>query len=219
MLYGAKMTPKSKAVLAFLKENFPSASCALRFRNDFECLIAIVLSAQTTDKAVNKVTPMLFASFPNAFSLAKASLEEVESIIAPLGLFHRKARNIIALSNVLKELQEIPAIKEELSLLPGVGEKTAGVFLIERRNASFIPVDTHISRIATRLKYASRKNTSKQIEKRLEKSFPSREHAFIHHALIAFGREICQAKNPHCEKCKLMGFCSYFKKTSSTTAR
>lgn len=217
---GANVTPKSKAVLAFLKKEFPEARCALSFHNDFECLVAIVLSAQTSDKAVNKVTPLLFARYKDAEAFMEAKHAEIEGIISSLGLFRAKARNLIALGRRLSQLGAIPATRDELVTLPGVGQKTAGVFLLERRGAPYIPVDTHIARIAFRLGYAKKKSENPmEIERILERSFVKEECAFLHHALIAFGREICHAKNPACDGCGLKEFCRHFKKRSSTVAK
>lgn len=215
------MTKKSKTLLNYLKVAFPDASCSLLFRSDFECLVAIMLSAQTTDVSVNKVTPTLFAHFSSPESLSKATLEEVERDIHSLGMYRTKAKSLLLLSQKL--IQEyggnVPKAKEELVSLPGVGNKTAGVFLLERANIPAIPVDTHISRISMRLGYASKNQNPVQIEAKLETSFPKSEWIFLHHSLIAFGRNVCLAKNPRCEECAFHKYCSYFKKTASTTGK
>ena len=215
------MTKKSETLLNYLKATFPNASCSLCFHNDFECLVAIVLSAQTTDASVNKVTPTLFAHFPSPESLSKAVLKEVEKDLHSLGMYRTKAKNLLLLSQKLIEEYggNVPKTKEELVSLPGVGNKTAGVFLLERANVPYLPVDTHISRISMRLGYSCKNENLVQIEAKLEKSFPKSEWIFLHHALIAFGRNVCLAKNPRCEECQLHKYCSYFKKTASTTGK
>lgn len=215
------MNNKSEAVLRFLKETFPDAKCALHFTNDYECLVAIVLSAQTTDKSVNRITPILFPHYPNPLTLAMADRMDIERDIQSLGLYHNKAKTLQKLGAflVFRHHGVIPHTLNELLKIPGVGEKTARVFLLERSDSSFIPVDTHLSRIAKRLGYASEKDTPLQIEKKLETNFPKSEWWFIHHSLIEFGREICHAKNPDCEKCPLHKYCLYFKNCVSTMGK
>ncbi len=212
------MANKEEDVISFLKERYPNAQTSLIFSSPFECLIAISLSAQSTDKAVNNVTPSLFKTFPNAKELANASLEEVEEIIHPLGLYHNKAKNIIALSKALTEKYNgIPPFnKDELISLPGVGNKTACVFLLEMKKGNYFPVDTHISRISYRLSYAKKDEDPIKVQRKLEKKFPEDEWIFLHHAFIYFGREICKASKPLCELCKLKKYCLYLKKHSST---
>ena len=213
------MTNKEKDVISFLKEKYPDAKASLIFHNPLECLIAILLSAQTTDKSVNQVTAPLFERFPTSKELAKASVEDIENCIHSLGLYHNKAKNIHALATILEEKYQghIPMKKKELMELPGVGNKTAGVFLLEMGEETYFPVDTHIKRISTRLGYAKKDIDPLEIEKRLEKKFPQEEWSYLHHAFIYFRRDTCKAIRPLCEKCKLGEYCSYLKKHSSTT--
>jgi endonuclease III len=211
------MTEKSEAVLAYFQTHYADAKCALNFSTPFECLVAIALSAQTTDKSVNQVTPTLFSHFPTPKMMALAPIEAIESDIQSLGLYHNKARNLSLLS---KELQgkyggEVPLDFALLTTLPGVGSKTAGVFLLEMASRPAIPVDTHVHRIADRLGYAKEADDPLLVEKKLEKQFPKERWMFLHHAFIAFGRNECHAQNPECANCGLQGFCSYFKKCSS----
>ena len=147
---------KVAAILSYLHDNYDDAKTALDFSNDYECLVSIILSAQTTDKSVNKVTPALFKHFPDFESLGKASIEEIENDIKTLGLYHNKAKSINALGKVMASEYNsvIPSDKKTLTSLPGVGIKTAGVFLLERRGEQVIPVDTHVRRIAIRLGFA-----------------------------------------------------------------
>ena len=212
---------KSEEVLSYLISTYPNAKCALHFSNDYECLVAIVLSAQTTDKSVNKVTPTLFSHFPNVASLMHAKIEDLENDIKSLGLYKNKAKSLQKLGEYvyLRTNGVIPHDKETLLKIPGVGEKTARVFLLERANAPFIPVDTHLSRIAKRLGYAKENDSPLLIERKLEKNFPIEKWGFLHHAFIEFGRNQCTARNPCCSNCPLSKYCRYFKKNSSTTGK
>jgi endonuclease III len=211
------ITEKSEAVLAYLKLHYADAKCALVFHNPFECLVAISLSAQTTDKSVNQVTPKLFEDFPTPEKMAKAPIEAIEKDIQSLGLYHNKARNLSQLSQDLqgKFHGEVPLDFDLLTTLSGVGTKTAGVFLLEMASRPAIPVDTHVHRIAERLGYAKKDDEPLKVEAKLEKSFLKEEWMFLHHALINFGRQECHAQNPMCEQCGLKEYCSYFKKCSS----
>ncbi len=215
------MKEKERDILSFLHAQYPNAKCALNFHNDFECLLAIVLSAQSTDSSVNLVTPSLFEAYPTPFLMAQADLSEIEMKIKRIGLYRSKAKHVKELSVVLNEKYDgkIPYERDLLTKLPGVGEKTAGVFLLERAMIPSLPVDTHISRIAKRLGYARKNEKPLQIERILEKSFPENEWIFLHHSLIAFGRGMCHAKKPVCETCPLKKYCRLQKKTLSTTGR
>ena len=212
------MKNKSKDLLSYLRENYGNAKCSLRFSSDLECLIAISLSAQTTDEAVNKATLGLFARFKDAESYAKADIKDIESEIKCLGLYHNKAKNLhdLGLTLINRYNGEVPHDLVSLMSLPGVGEKTAKVFLLERNEMDFIPVDTHIKRITYRLGYALENDSPSKIEKNLEKEFPEADWKFLHHALISFGRKECKAKKPECFNCQMKKHCRYFKKTSST---
>ena len=213
------MTNKEETIISFLEEKYKGAKTSLIFHNPFECLVSISLSAQTTDKSVNEVTPALFSKYPDPLSMSKADLKDVEELIHSIGLYRVKARNIIALSKELVSSYDgrIPTTKEELIKLPGVGNKTAGVFLLEMGIEKYLPVDTHIKRISTRLGYAKKDDEPKKIEDKLEKKFPSDKWVSLHHALIYFGRDICKAISPICKRCELHEYCSYFKRNSSTT--
>ena len=200
-----------------LERLFPDAKAALVFHNPFECLCAVILSAQTTDEAVNRVTPALFAQYPDAFALAQADMKDVENIIRSIGLYHNKAKNIVAMSKILVESYqgEVPADKEAVKSLPGVGIKTANVVCGECFGIPAIAVDTHVSRVAKRLGYAKEKDSPEIIEAILEKRFPVEMHIRLHHRFIHFGRRICHAQRPDCSTCPFPGNCPHFKKTSS----
>ena len=201
----------------YLHKDFENAFAGLVFENDYQCLVAIILSAQTTDKSVNRISPTLFNHFPDFESLGKADIKDIENDIKTLGLYHNKARSIKALGEVMTNDFKgiIPEERKALTKLPGVGIKTAGVFLLERRGLQVIPVDTHVKRISIRLGFAKENDDFVAIEKKLEKAFPLEEHAFVHHSIIAFGRNKCFAKNPNCEGCPLQGYCSFFKSSST----
>lgn len=215
------MREKEKDVLSFLHTEYPNAKCSLDFHDDFECLISIVLSAQSTDSSVNLATPSLFEAYPTPHLLAQADLFEIEAKIKKIGLYRSKAKHVKALAAVLDEEfnGKIPYERDLLTKLPGVGEKTAGVFLLERAMIPSIPVDTHISRIAKRLGYVRKNEKPLQIERILEKRFPENEWIFLHHSFIAFGREKCHAQKPLCEDCPLKKYCVSQKKTLSTTGK
>lgn len=203
------MTNKEVAITSFLDELFPHAKCELFYNKDYELLIAVVLSAQTTDKAVNLITPVLFNRYKDLNSLASANIKEVEEIIKTIGLYKAKAKNIVNLAKVLLEKYDgkVPSNKEELITLPGVGNKTAGVTRLELFNEDELPVDTHVARISYRLKYAKKNEDPNVIEKKLKKVFPKSSWGKLHHQFIHFGRYFCTAKNPNCKNCKISDFC------------
>ena len=212
---------KVAAILSYLHDNYDDAKTALDFTNDYECLVSIILSAQTTDKSVNKVTPALFKHFPDFESLGKASIEEIENDIKTLGLYHNKAKSINALGKVMASEYNsvIPRDKKTLTSLPGVGIKTAGVFLLERRGEQVIPVDTHVRRIAIRLGFAGENDEFSAIERKLEKAFPYEEHSFVHHSFINFGRTKCSAQRPACDGCPLAVYCKYNSSTKGKKSK
>ncbi len=212
---------KSEAVLGYLRARYPAAATGLVFRDDFEALVAIALSAQTSDKAVNQVTPLLFARYPNPQAMASAPLPALEGILRSIGLYRTKALHIQALSRkIMSDFGgRTPTAKNELRSLPGIGNKTAGVFLLERAGLPAIPVDTHVGRVAYRLRYVPRAASPERTEAALEKSFPPSDWIFLHHALIAFGREQCRARKPACSSCGLQGYCRYFAKQAMTKGK
>lgn len=200
----------------------PDAACSLVFHNAFEALVATLLSAQCTDAKVNAVTPSLFSKYPTPVEMAEASLIDVEAIIKPLGLYHAKAKNVIALSKILAESfgGEVPIDFDTLVGLPGVGKKTAGVVLAEVAGRPAIPVDTHIKRVAFRLGYVKEGEEPFVIEKKLEKLFPKEVWIALHHRLIHFGRQVCLAISPKCDICPFKDKCPYLlAKSSSKAAR
>ena len=206
------MTNKVIAIESFLDETYPNVGCELKYNKDYELVIAVMLSAQTTDVSVNAVTPALFAKYDSLEKLAKAKLEDIEEIIHPIGLYKNKAKNVLATAKILHEEyhDKIPSDKDLLQTLPGVGNKTAGVIRAEIFKIPDLPVDTHILRISKRLKFTKKEDDPYQTEMKLKKSFDESHWIKIHHQLIHFGRDICKAQRPQCEKCKLTGFCKEF---------
>ena len=197
-------------ILNFLDEKFPNARCELVYKTKFQLLIAIVLSAQTTDLKVNKVTPILFEKYPTIKDLADARLEDVFGILLPLGLANAKAKNIIATTKIILEKYDgnIPATKEELISLPGVGVKTANVYLAEGLGINAFAVDTHVMRVSKRLGISESDNPIK-IEEDLKEFFSGMNWIKLHHQFIFFGRYFCKAKNPNCNECKLKKHCLF----------
>jgi len=194
-----------------LNQMFPDAKAELNYSNPFELLIAVVLSAQTTDKAVNKVTEQLFANYPNPLALSEAQLSDVENIIKTIVLYHNKAKNIIALSKELvdKYQGEVPQEREQLESLPGVGRKTTNVVISNAFGIPALAVDTHVARISVRLGLAKATDNVLEIEKKLNRKIPKEHWLKVHHQMIFFGRYHCLAKNPKCQSCPLIDDCKY----------
>ncbi len=203
------MTKKADIVYKILDRTFNDAKCELIFRNRFELLIAVVLSAQTTDKKVNKVTPLLFAKYPDSQSLKNADPEEVMAILKPLGLYRNKAFNIISLAEDLCKNYGgiVPDKKDELVKLKGVGNKTANVVLAEGYGVPAFAVDTHVARVAKRLGFADEEDDVETIEKKLMRAFRKDRWIKSHHLFIFFGRYLCKARNPMCSDCPLSDMC------------
>jgi len=191
-----------------LEKMYPDAECALDHRNTFELLIATVLSAQTTDKSVNLVTPELFAKAPDANALKGLSQEELEQILRRIGMYRSKAKNIKALAGILAEKYQgvVPDRYEELVTLPGVGRKTANVVLSVGFGQPRIAVDTHVFRLANRIGLTQEKDVLKT-EMALMEALPEEHWTSMHHALIFHGRQVCSARNPHCEDCGIADLC------------
>ena len=201
-------------LLDYLDELFPTAKCELFYKRDYELVIAVMLSAQTTDKSVNAVTPILFEKYPSLDDLNDASLEAIEEILKPIGLYKNKAKN---LKGIVKDLIErfnyvVPSDKEQLMTLPGVGNKTAGVIRAEIFQIPDLPVDTHILRISKRLKLAKKDDEPIDVEKKLKKIIPEERWIKSHHQLIHFGRYFCTARSPQCENCKIRDMCMNYLK-------
>lgn len=203
------MTDKCEAIKSYLDEILPDAKCALNYNKDYELVIAVMLSAQTTDKAVNNVTNNLFNKYKTLEEFANANLFDIEKEIQKLGMYKVKAKNIIGIcSDLLNKFNgRVPSQKEFLVTLPGVGNKTANVVRAELFNIPEIAVDTHILRISKRLELANEDDTPLEVEHKLRKLFKEEQYIKLHHQLIWFGRTICKAKNPNCNECMIRSFC------------
>lgn len=203
------MTPKNKKILIqALAKLYPDPHSELDFKNEYQLLIAVMLSAQCTDKKVNQVTPELFKTYPSFKDLSQAKLADVERIIRPINYYKTKSKHLIATANdaVARFQSKVPDTHEELTSLPGVGNKTANVILSEKGTVPAFPVDTHIFRLAHRLGLSTGKNPD-AVEKDLRKAFPSSEWRNLHHRLIFHGRRVCSARSPQCAGCALLNIC------------
>lgn len=202
---------KVETVLAVFDQMYPTAETELLYKKDYELLIAVLLSAQATDVSVNKVTPKLFGTFPSLEAIHTAKLEDIEAQIKSIGLYKSKAKNLQKTAGILLEKSggHVPNDLEFLQTLPGVGRKTANVVVSVLFNEPRIAVDTHVSRVSKRLKFAFKKDTPLQVEKKLMKKFPKARWGRLHHQMILFGRYHCKAQTPKCEKCPLKSECRF----------
>lgn len=205
---------KTNKLLNYLDEILPNAKCELNYSKDYELLIAVMLSAQTNDKRVNEVTNVLFKKYSNLESLNKAKIDDLKDIIYSLGNWSIKSKNIKNIVSKLVDLGYVPNDREFLESLPGVGRKTANVVLSNLYNEQCIAVDTHVERVAKRLKLATKKDNALMVEKKLTRLIPKEKLSNVHHQLVLFGRYYCKAKNPICSTCKLQEICEYYKKTN-----
>lgn len=205
---------KTNEIEEYLDYLFPNPKCELIYNNDYELLIAIVLSAQSTDKRVNSVTPTIFSIYPSLSILKNAKLADLERIIHPVGSFRKKAYYVKEIARLLDEEYDgkVPTNREELINFPGVGRKTINVFLSEFYNIPAIAVDTHVERVSKRLKLAYSNDDVLTIEKKLMKKFSKDKWAKIHLQLVLFGRYYCKAVKPECCNCKLNDICKEKKK-------
>ncbi len=206
---------KMNSILNYLDELFPDAKCELNYEKDYELLIAVMLSAQTTDKRVNQVTSILFSKYPTLEDFCKANIKDIQKIIYPLGTYTRKSENIMDITtSLLDHGGVVPNDRSYLESLSGVGRKTTNVVLSMLYQEPCIAVDTHVSRVSKRLGLAKKNDDVLKIEKKLTKLIPNDRINKAHHQLVLFGRYYCMARNPKCENCKLKTFCSDSKKTS-----
>lgn len=195
----------------------PNPHCELEYKKDYELLIATVLSAQTTDKRVNKVTRVLFNKYKDLYSLSEANISDIENIIKELGTYKRKSIFILEIAKILVQdgYNYVPNNRQYIEKLPGVGRKTANVFLSNIYNEPAIAVDTHVNRVSKRLNLASEKDNIATVEKKLQKKFPKENWSKIHHQLVLFGRYYCKAIKPQCPNCQLKSICKYYKKNQN----
>lgn len=204
------MNDRAELIVEQLKELYPDAVCALHYNGIPERLvIATILSAQTTDDAVNKATPGLWRRFPDMASLAEADQEEVQKLIKTIGLFRNKTKSIIKAAGYILE-NGLPDTIEGLVQIPGVGRKTANVITGEIFGKPSITVDTHVRRLAERLDL-SRNTNPDRIEGDLKNLIPEGEQTMFSHRLITHGRQVCKARKPRCAICPLTGICAFYK--------
>lgn len=203
---------KMNKILDYLDEILPDARCELNYNKDYELLIAVMLSAQTTDKRVNEVTKIIFKKYKDLDTLSKANIADLEKIIYPLGTYTKKARNVKNIAFKLKDLGCVPNDRKFLESLDGVGRKTTNVVLSTLYNEPYLAVDTHVDRVSKRLGLAYKNDDVLKVEQKLTKKIPKDRLGKTHHQLVLFGRYYCKAKNPLCDICKLNDICRYKKK-------
>ncbi len=194
----------------------PVAETELHYTDPYQLLVAVILSAQCTDKRVNQITPALFEKFPTAAFLATALPEEVFALIRSCSYPNSKTRNLIGMANMLSESFKgiVPDDVKELMKLPGVGRKTANVIASVIYDKPALAVDTHVFRVAARIGLTSNAKTPLETEKQLLKHIPEHQLSIAHHWLILHGRYVCQARKPKCNECPLTSVCLYFNKRS-----
>ena len=201
---------KIKEVLDILEKTYPEAECALHHQNVFQLIVAVALSAQTTDKSVNVVTPALFERYPDAEALAGADVEEVSEHIKRIGMYKTKARNIVGMAQKIVSDYggQVPEDYDALVSLPGVGRKTANVVLSVGFGHQRIAVDTHVFRVANRIGLVHEKDVLKT-ELSLMERIPEERWSRTHHSLIYHGRQCCDARKPKCDDCPVNTLCEY----------
>ena len=206
------MDKKCIEIYEYLKDKFQTPKCELNYESNFQLLVAVILSAQCTDKRVNLVTKELFKKYKTPQDFIKLSLQELEKMIYSCGFYKNKAKNILNMSQDLiqKFAGVVPNTLEELTTLAGVGRKTANVVLSEGFKQNAIAVDTHVFRVSHRLELSSAK-TPEQTEMDLRKAFSEEYWSALHLYLVLFGRYTCKSQKPDCENCKLQKYCKFYK--------
>jgi endonuclease-3 len=216
------MTKKDryKHFVDYFSKHQPDAETELHYNNPFELIVAVILSAQCTDKRINQVTPALFERFPTPESMAGASVEEVFSYIRSVSYPNNKAKHLVGMAQML--LRDfngvVPSTQDDLQKLPGVGRKTANVVASVVYEAQAIAVDTHVFRVANRIGLTTNARTPLAVEKQLLQNLPPDTPRIAHHWLILHGRYICLARSPKCEICPISWFCRYYEQTHTETA-
>lgn len=197
-------------ILDILEQSYPDAECALHHKNVFQLIVAVALSAQTTDKSVNQVTPALFERYPDAEALAEADVEDISEYIKRIGMYRTKAKNIVAMAQKLcaEFGGQVPDNYDDLISLPGVGRKTANVVLSVGFGQQRIAVDTHVFRVANRIGLVHEKDVLKT-EFALMDRIPEERWSRTHHSLIFHGRQCCDARKPKCDSCPIVTYCEY----------
>jgi len=196
-------------IIDYFNEIIPNPKCELDYNKDYELLLAVMLSAQTTDKRVNTVTKVLFSKYNTLEELSNSDIYDIKNIIKSIGTYNKKASNVITIANKLKEIGYVPNDRLLLESLPGVGRKTANVVLGILYDEEVIAVDTHVNRVAKRLGLADISDSVLEVEKKLTKHFKDSNLVKVHHQMILFGRYYCKAKKPLCSNCKLKNICKH----------
>jgi endonuclease-3 len=213
------MTTKERyeGIIEWFSQHMPSAESELNYRNPFELLVAVILSAQCTDKRVNLITPALFEAYPTAERMAEASVEEIYALIKSVSYPNNKAKHLAGMARMLVAEfgGEVPSSREELQRLPGVGRKTANVVGAVIWQQEVMPVDTHVFRVANRIGLTNRSKTPLQTELTLEKRIPKALLPVAHHWLILHGRYVCTARSPKCAECGIAPWCKSAPKRES----
>lgn len=204
-----KTDERRRRILEILAHMYPDAKCELNYTTPFELLVATILSAQSTDKRVNMVTERLFPKYNTPEAFAALPYETLEEEIKEIGLYRSKAKNIIEMSRLLLERYDgqVPADREVLEQLPGVGRKTANVVISNAFDIPAIAVDTHVFRVANRLGLVHRAKTPLETERQLMRNIPKEQWSQAHHWLIHHGRRLCHARGPRCGACPLLSLC------------
>lgn len=204
-------------MIAYFEEARPTAQSELHFENPYQLLVAVILSAQCTDKRVNMTTPALFAAYPDPQSLANAAPEEVFAFIKSISYPNNKSRHLVGMAQKLVSDfgGEVPSDVDELQTLPGVGRKTANVIASVVFNLPALAVDTHVFRVANRIGLTKDSKNPLQTERELVRHIPAEKIPIAHHWLILHGRYVCQSRKPHCGDCGISDICEYYKVTSN----
>lgn len=200
---------KINLICEYLDTLFSDPKCELNYSKDYELLIAVMLSAQTTDKRVNEVTKIIFEKYPTLAELKDAKLEDITSIIRPLGTYQRKASYLLEIANILYYQYDgvVPNDRDKLEAMPGVGRKVANVVLSEWFKEPSIAVDTHVDRVSKRLRLAKVNDSVLEVEKKLQKTFSVDDWSKRHLQLVLFGRYYCKSQKPLCDNCRLKDIC------------
>jgi endonuclease III len=207
------MNDRLMHALSVMDTMFPNAKAELNHQSAYELTVAVMLSAQTTDVAVNKVTPALFKAYPTVYELSKAQSEDIEPYIKTIGLYKNKAKALVNMAKKVVEDYggEIPKSRKKLLTLEGVGIKTANVIVSVWFNTPAIAVDTHVERVSKRLGFAKDNDSVLDVERKLKTKIPRSEWSRAHHLMIFFGRYHCKSISPQCEICPLSSQCRYIK--------
>ena len=213
-------TDRYKAFIDYFSTHQPSAETELKYANPYELLVSVILSAQCTDKRINKITPNLFERFPDPESLSKAKIEDIFDLIRSVSYPNNKSKHLLGMANklVLDYGGLVPSDINELQKLPGVGRKTANVIASVVYHAPAMAVDTHVFRVSNRIGLTYRASTPLAVEKQLVKFLPVDKIHIAHHWLILHGRYICVARNPKCSICPLTYFCKYYEQNNTPGA-